>query len=374
MIRILHIFHRTNCGGAENMIMNLYRKIDRTKIQFDFLIHTDEECFFDKEIRELGGKIYSLPKFSILSLFSYIKSLRDFFKNHKEYSIIHGHIEYSEIIYLYIARKFNLFTIAHSHTLRPKNFSPLNMLYRLYLYPTRFIANHFFACSIRSGEQTYGKRVIKKNNFKVLNNAFNVKRYTFDKTIRDSIRKELGIDDKYVIGHVGRFSEVKNHTFLLKTFKSLLNLNQNSVLLLIGDGELRKKIENEAKNLGIIDNIKFLGLRQDVNQLLMAMDCFVFPSLYEGLGIVIMEAQATGLKCIISDIIPTEVDCTDLIIRKSLSESSEEWARTISKTDASQNREKYNKILTEYGYNINDTTKWLENFYLEHSKGEYHGD
>ncbi len=373
MIRILHVFHGMDCGGAENMIMNLYRKIDKSKIQFDFLVHTKKECFFDDEIKSLGGRIYRIPYFNGINYLTYIKALKDFFQNNNEHAIIHGHLGSCASIYLNIAKKHGRFTVAHSHSTKPEVMNAKDFLYRIFSYPTRFIADCFLACSVDGGISRYGEKTVQRGNFCVLKNAFDVKKYEFSEDIRNSKRKELGLENEFVVGHVGRFNEVKNHTFLLKVFKSYTDTNENAVLLLAGDGELRNKIEEEAKALNIYDKIRFLGVRKDVNELLMAMDVFVFPSLYEGLGIVIMEAQATGLKCVISDNIPSEVNCTDLIIRKGLKETSDKWAQAISKDN--YDRKKYNKELIDCGYNIDDTAKWLEDFYLKicidnHKKGD----
>lgn len=373
MIRILHVFNGMDCGGAENMIMNLYRRIDRSKIQFDFLVHTKKECFFDDEIKSLGGKIYYIPSFKGYNLKEYINALKKFFEGNNEYFIVHGHMGRSASIYLKIAGKYGLLTIAHSHSTNPGGFSLENVLYKVLAFPTRFVADYFLACSVDGGISRYGKKITRQEKFYVLKNAFDVKKYEFSEDIRDSKRKELGLESEFVVGHVGRFNEVKNHAFLLKVFKSYTDTNENAVLLLAGDGELRNKIEEEAKALNIYDKIRFLGVRKDVNELLMAMDVFVFPSLYEGLGIVIMEAQATGLKCVISDNIPSEVNCTDLIIRKGLKENSDKWAQAISKD--TYNRKKYNKELIDCGYNIDDTAKWIEEFYLKicidnHKKGD----
>ncbi|MBS7146771.1 MAG: glycosyltransferase family 1 protein [Intestinibacter bartlettii] len=365
-IRILHVIGQMNRGGAESMIMNIYRKIDRTKIQFDFVVHTDSICDFDDEIKSLGGKIYNCPRFTGTNLVSYIKFWNEFFKEHKEYKIIHGHIGSSASIYLKIAKKNGLFTIAHSHS-GGFDIGIKGTMYRVFSYPTRFIADYFFACSENAGISRYGKRVVNnKTIFSVLKNAIDVNQYAFSEEIRDKKRKELNLENKFVIGHVGRFDKAKNQEYLVEIFKLIAKKNENTMLLLIGDGELRPHIIEKVKNCGLEDKVIFTGVRSDVNELLQAMDVFVFPSVYEGLPVTVIEAQAAGLPCLISDTITDEVCITSLVQKLSINESVEEWYKKI--VLLYQNGSKHEEIFKNIGiqgYDINTSVSNLEKFYLD---------
>lgn len=362
-IRILHVIGQMNRGGAESMIMNIYRKIDRTKIQFDFVVHTDSICDFDDEIKLLGGKIYNCPRFTGINIVSYIKFWNEFFKEHKEYKIIHGHIGSSASIYLEIAKKNGLFTIAHSHS-GGFDTGIKGSMYILFSYPTRFIADYFFACSESAGISRYGKRVVNnKTIFSVLKNAIDVNQYAFSEEIRDKKRKELDLENKFVIGHVGRFDKAKNQEYLVEIFKLIAKKNENAILILIGDGELRPHIFEKVKNYGLGDRVIFTGVRSDVNELLQAMDVFVFPSIYEGLPVTVIEAQAAGLPCIISDTITDEVCITPLVEKLSIEQEPMVWVRNIELLNKNIH-ENFSRKIKNCGYDINTSVLSLEKFYL----------
>lgn len=364
-IRVLQVIGQMNRGGAESMIMNIYRKIDRTKIQFDFVVHTDEKCDFDDEIKSLGGIIYNCPRFMGNNIIDYSRFWNHFFEYHKEYRIIHGHIGSSAAIYLNIAKKYGLFTIAHSHS---SGFGSgiKGIMYRMFSYPTRFIADYFFACSENAGISRYGKRVVNdKTIFSVLKNAIDVNQYVFSEKIRQKKRKELNLVNKFVIGHVGRFDKAKNQEYLVEIFNEIADKNKNAVLLLIGDGELKSYLIEKVKNYGLEDRVIFTGVRSDVNELLQVMDIFVFPSLYEGLPVTVIEAQAAGLPCLISDTITDEVCITSLVQKLSIKESVKEWSQKIVLLH--QNESKYEdvlKVIRIQSYDVNISVSNLEEFYL----------
>lgn len=291
-IRILHVLGRLDRGGAETMVMNLYRNIDRTRVQFDFIIHTNDECDYDEEILSLGGIIYHIPQFNGKNFLQFKKAWHSFFKTHPEYKIIHGHVRSTASIYLWIAKKYGLITIAHSHnTSSGVGFSAF--IKNTLQYPLRYIADYLFACSKSAGQWLFGKKVLKKNNFIILKNAIDSQKYIYDPNIRIKVRKELQIADKFVIGHIGRFNIQKNHDLLINIFNTVHNRNKNSILLIVGDGELRSSIQKKVENLGLMDSVIFLGVRSDIPELIQAMDFFLFPSLFEGLGIVAIEAQVS---------------------------------------------------------------------------------
>lgn len=366
-VKILHVIGIMNRGGAEAMIMNLYRNIDRTKVQFDFVENSFERAAFDDEIEALGGKIYRCPHFNGKNYLEYKRWWKDFFKEHQgEYHIIHGHIGSTAAIYLKIAKKNGLFTIAHSHS-SGTDYSLHDKFYRVLSYNTRNIADYFFACSQAAGVDRYGQKVVQGNNYKVLNNAIDTKLFAYNEELRHKIRNEFNIDKNYVIGHIGRLIPVKNHQFILSIFKKIKKQIPNAKLMLVGDGDLRPQLEAQAKELGIADDVIFTGVRSDINEIVQAMDFFVFPSLYEGLPVTLVEVQTSGLPCVISDKVPDESILTkDLVTVMSLEQSAKEWANHIVSRLGGERFSRVDEIKAK-GYDIAETAKWLEEFYLEHN-------
>jgi glycosyltransferase involved in cell wall biosynthesis len=363
--RILHVLGGLNRGGAETMVMNLYRFIDKSKIQFDFIVHTTDKCDYDDEIHELGGKIYHIPRYTGKNHYLYKKVWRNFFQKHPEYQIIHGHMRSTASIYLRIAKQYGLTTIAHSHsTSSGTGFSAI--VKNLLQYPIRYIADYLFACSYNAGMWLFGKKACQKDNFFIVNNAIDTKKFIYDKNKREKKRKEFRIEDKFVVGHVGRFHTSKNHQFIVDIFKEVHDRNSNTVLVLVGDGELRQSIENKVQELGLENSVIFTGVRSDIPEIFQAFDVFVLPSLYEGLGMVAIEAQATGLPCIVADTIPKEAFVTDLIHVLSLKESKNHWVNKILELAESSNKKRINTYeqIKLRGYDIKETSEWLEKFYL----------
>lgn len=369
-IRVLHVIGIMNRGGAEAMIMNLYRNIDKSKVQFDFVENSFEPAAFDEEIEALGGKIYRCPHFNGKNYLQYRKWWSDFFREHKnEYRIIHGHIGSCAAIYLHEAKKVGLYAIAHSHS-SGTDHSMESYLYSIVSYPTRYIADYFFACSRVAGEDRYGKKVAKSQKCKVLNNAVNTNDFKFDQCIRESVRSKFAFDNKFVIGHIGRFVGVKNHAFIIDIFSEVKIRIPNAILLLVGDGPLKGEIVQKVNTMGLQDSVIFTGVRSDVNQLIQSMDIFVFPSLFEGLPVTLVETQTAGLPCIISDKVPTESIITDeLVTVMKLSDSPKTWAEHIIKRLNERRFDRSQEVI-DAGYDIVSTAKWLEEFYLEKSRGD----
>lgn len=325
MIRILHIVSNMQQGGIENFIMNIYRNIDRNKIQFDFLVHYKKRFYFDDEIEKMGGKIYRLSFMEDKNIFKYIHQLNIFFKNHMEYKVVHAHMGSLGGIYLNIAKKYNIpIRIAHSH-----GASHLNTLkgYIKYFMNKRFkyVANIYWACSTEAGVYMFGN----KKKFEIIPNAINMEDFIFNIDIRNKVRKELNISDEIVIGNVGRFNLQKNHLFLLDIFSEIHKINPNTLLLLVGNGELEKDIKEKINSLKLFNNVKLLGIRSDVNRIYQAMDLFLMPSLFEGLPLTGVEAQTSKLRCFFSDVITKEVAITDNVMFIPLKLTAEEWAKII---------------------------------------------
>jgi len=364
MIRILHVLGRLDCGGAETLVMNWYRNINRDAIQFDFVIHTEEECYYSAEIRRLGGRIFSVPKYSGFNHATYISKWKAFFLEHPEYKIIHGHVRSTAAIYLKIAKKMGLITIAHSHS-TSNGIGTYALVKAILQYPIRYTADYLFACSESAGIWLFGKTACKKGNFFVLKNAIDAKKYIYNEKIRKEKRKEFNIDNKLIIGHIGRFIASKNHIFLIDIFKVLHDNNNDVILMLIGDGALRPLIEKKATDLGLAKSVIFTGVRSDIPDLLQMIDVFVLPSLYEGVPVTLVEAQASGVRCVISDAITKEVIITDMIRRIPLTKSSKDWAMAIMDELAFPFRSNtYEKIVKEK-YDVIETVQWLQKFYLE---------
>ncbi len=360
-IRVLHVLQRMEAAGVQTLLMSIYRKIDRSKIQFDFLVQYEEDQFFDREIESMGGRIY---KFSIredYNLYKYIKQLDKFFEEHKEFSIIHGHMPILGYFYLGAAHKAGVpVRIAHAHTnqhsksLKGYIASGIKHLYGVH-------ATDYFACSESAGKYIFGS----KRPYKVLKNAISTDKFVFNEDVREKTRKKLGIEDKFVVGHVARFAEHKNHDFLIDVFYEIKKIRVNSILLLAGDGELKKQIEEKVNLLGLKDDVIFLGVRSDMNELYQAMDAFVFPSIFEGLGIVNIEAQASGLLTFCSTAVPQEANISPLYSSIPLDKGAEYWAKLIVDTyDNRDERHTMDEYVKKSGYDVETLAMELQKFYL----------
>lgn len=369
-IRVLQVIGIMNRGGAETMIMNLYRQIDKSKVQFDFVEHTNERAIFDNEIESMGGRIYRCPRLVGGNYFVYKNWWREFFRNEgAECVVVHGHIGSTAAVYLKEAKKVGKFTIAHSHS-SGSDYSLKSMIYSIFSYKTRNIADYFFGCSQVAGIDRFGKNTVENSGrFKILQNAIEVDKYVYSSEKRREIREKLGyLPEELVIGHVGRMTSEKNHDFILQIFKCICLMKREVRLVLVGDGKLREELEGKAENLGVSEKISFLGVRADVDKVMQAMDVFVFPSLFEGLPVTMVEAQAAGLPCVISNKVPDECIITEgLVTIKNLSESPEEWAKHILSKQEIPRIDRSEEII-KHGFDIKETAKWLEKFYLQKAK------
>ena len=374
-IRVLQVFTIMDRGGAESMIMNYYRKIDKSKIQFDFLVHRDKKGAYEAEIKALGGNIYRLPAISPFYPYSYYKKLRAFMNSHYNYSIIHSHINTFSSFPLKIAKEYQIpCRIAHAHialdrlnlktiirnkegvTEVLKHITKLILRMRINTYPT-----HSFSCGQKAGNWLFGN-----TPFKTMNNAVDSERFQYNSDIEKEYKGKLQMNKAMIIGHIGRFDSQKNHSFLLNIFAELLKKKPDSKLILIGDGPLKKKVENEAKTLSIHEDVNFLGVRQDIPELLQIMDVFVFPSIYEGLPVTLIEAQSSGTHILAADTISEEVKITDLIEFVGLNKSPEFWAEKIISIKTNKiSKPNTKELIIKNGYDIISNTKKLETFYLK---------
>lgn len=364
-IRILQVVTIMNRGGLETMLMNYYRQMDRTKVQFDFMVHRAEEGHYDKEIIKFGGKIYHMPQIKPGNYRLYFNLLDEFFNNHKEYKVVHSHINENSSFVLRAAKKAGIpCRIAHSH-LSDLGFD-IKLPFRLYARTImKDNPNEFFACSKNAGKWLFGNKIGDSKEIKVLNNAVNTSEFRFNKTLRNKIRNELGIHEKeLVIGHIGRFNKQKNHDFLIDIFQELQQERPDAKLILVGDGHLKSSIERKIEKLGLSSNVKLLGVRSDIAALMHAMDLFIFPSLFEGLPVVLVEAQAAGLKCLVSDAITKECDVTGIVEFISLNNPPIYWANQI--VNSSYDHMDTAEQIQKSGYDSVSMANWLSNFYLDY--------
>lgn len=362
-VRWLNMFTIMDRGGAETMVMNYYRHIDRTKVQFDFLVHREQRGAYDDEIERMGGRIYRMCPVYPQNFSRYKRDLRTFFRAHPEYKIIHSHMsELGYFAFREAERQGVPVRICHAHN-APHGFDA-KMIIRTY-FKKRMMPylTHLFMCGEESGKWLYGDK--NKSRFIMLNNAIDAAVYSFDASKREEMRRQLGLTGELVIGHVGRFNPQKNHAFLLDIFAALLKKEPNAVLLLVGGGADMPKIQAKVQELGIAERVRFLGVRSDVADLMQAMDVFVFPSLYEGLPVTMVEAQASGLPCIISDKVPPECILTEGLVNiMPLSASPEAWAEKIL-TMRAVPRTDLREEIAAHGFDITTEAVKLQEFYLD---------
>lgn len=365
-IKILQVLNSLGRGGIESFITGVYNYIDKSKVQFDFCICQGKETDHLDEVKKLGANVFFYPRFSPKNFFKFISWWKKFFSEHSEYKIIHAHVRSIAYFYLTQAHKKGLKTILHSHNTSSNSqvgkFANLIRTYLLNKIKNSNFIDYRFACSQDAGEWLFGK----KSDFKVIHNGIETDKFKYNAFIRDEYRTKLGIENNFVIGHVGNGTEQKNHFFILKVFKEVLKNCSNAKLLLIGKlDRIEKEISSFIEEHNLQENILILGVRDDVHNLLQAMDVFIFPSLYEGLGIVAIEAQCSGLPVICSDRIPLETKITDNIEYISLDESIETWEQHILAYYDKKDREDCSLQCKQAGYDIQQIAIDLEKFYKD---------
>lgn len=361
-IRIAQVVGKWVGGGVEAVVMNYYRNIDRDKIQFDFLCDSDSTNIPYDEIEKLGGRVILIPPYQ--KVFEYQKELIKIFKQNK-YKIVHSHINTLSVFPLRAAKKAGVpVRIAHSHSTTNKAEKKKNLLKQVLRPFSKVFATDYMCCSELAGRWLFGDKEYNKGNVYLLNNAIDLDKFKYDEKIRIKKRKELNIEnDTLVIGHIGRFVAQKNHTFLIDIFNELHKKKKNSILLLIGQGPLMDEIKQKVEMLGLLDYVKFLGQRDDVNELYQAFDVFCLPSLYEGLPVVGVEAQATGLLCVLSDDMTKETKVLNSTKFISLNASPVEWAENILCGVKNYERGNTYKEMTTKNFNIKTETQNLEKYY-----------
>ncbi len=355
--RILCSVGSMDTGGAETFLMKLYRSLDREKYQMDFCVVKKEKGFYDDEIISYGGKIFHVTPKSANPVKSFWDIRNVVKKNNYDYVMRVGMNSLSTMDL--IAAKLGgakrlVLRSSNSDTCGGKLSS---LIHKLFLFLPKIVPNVKIAPSTEAAEFVFGKKSVEKGEVLYLNNAIPTEKYIFNQNIRKAKREELNLKDEFVVGHVGRFMNQKNHKFLIEIFSEVVKRIPEAVLLLIGEGELKTQVENQAKMLGISKNIRFLGVRKDVPEIMMAMDALLFPSFFEGMPNVLIEAQATGLHCITSDTVTKEANITGLVDYLNLKENARIWAEKLMEYSNGYERKDYSDIYAQKGYDIKSSAQ-----------------
>jgi len=363
-LRVLQVVTIMTRGGLESFIMNVYRKIDRSKIQFDFLCHRMRKGDFDDEIVSLGGQIYRTPPLSIRNLLGYYRNLDRFFSDHKDYKIVHSHINAMSTPVLRSALHYQIpVRIAHSHT--SSAITDLKLPVRVFnkLFIKKYATN-YFACSKKAAVWLFGRKAQSEGQVRIIHNAIDANLYAYNSVVRQRLRSDLNLQSKFVVGHVGNFIYPKNHSFLVDIFEKILVNTPDAYMIFVGEGNLQKSVREKCIRMNISDRVLFTGKVSNVNEYLQSFDIFVFPSHYEGLPLTVVEAQAAALPCLISDAISNEVKITGLVRMLSLSQNAEVWADSILNDFDCSERKDISEEIIAHKYDSAIVAKELEDFYL----------
>ena len=363
MIKVLQILTHLKSGGAEAVVYNYYSHIDRSKVHFDIVaLYADGEQLLAPKFASLGANIFYLPKNPIKRL----RAVKRIISN-GNYDIVHSHCEFLSELYLLIAKCCGVnVRIMHSHIANSK-LSFLKRTYRPFgRLLARYTASDFFACGRNAAISLWGKKNFNRGRCYIVNNAIDLDRFRFSGERRNNIRKIMGWTDKHIIVNVGRLNYQKNHEFILNVFSGYQKYDKKALLVLVGEGELEGYIKNVVMAKGLSQSVIMLGRRDDVPELLNACDCFLLPSLFEGLPVVAIESQANGLPIIMSDSITDECGLSDIAAFLPLSAPINEWGDEISKMLSNkQYRADYNKIISDAGFDINKEAARLLNKYTK---------
>ena len=372
MLRVLHSVSNMARAGIETMLMNYYREIDRSLLQFDFLANKPVPGEYDNEIRTMGGRVYVSPGLNPIRYPQYKRFVAALLRDEPDIRIVHAHNEAMGYYALKSAKDAGIrVRIAHAHNTR---------IIRDYKYPLKLVckqllpgaATDYWSCGRDAGIYYYGEKRWNASGF-ILRNAIDVSRFTFQPEVREHLRQAHGLENCFVIGHVGRFNVQKNHTRLLDLFANIAATSSDARLVLVGVGELEEAIKKKAWALSLGDKVLFLGQMADVSEWYQAMDCFVLPSLFEGLPVVGVEAQAAGLPCFFSDRVTDEILFSSDSRRISLDASDAEWAETILEAGRAGDRERGADLVRRAGYDICEEARKLQNLYLEMADRAYPG-
>lgn len=358
MIRVLQMIGSLNVGGSQTMILNIYRNIDRTKMQFDFVLDHPNETYFAEEVKAMGAKIFTMPGFNGANAAEIKRDWNNFFYLHPEYKVLHSHVRSYASLYLPVAKKHGVKTIIHSHS-TSNGTGAMAMAKNALQFPLKKQADILMACSTEAGLWLYGEKAMQSDKYVFMPNGVDLERFSYNAEARNRLRKELGLEGKFVVGHVGRFMADKNHGFLVEAFAKLKEQKPDSALLLVGEGALQLQTAQKAVQLGVAEDVIMTGNRNDVAELLSAMDVFAFPSIREGLPVTLIEAQAAGLPCLISENISPDVDVSKLAKRLPI-DSPERWAEEMLRK---QERMDVKADIIKAGFDVKDSAKKMQELY-----------
>ncbi|WP_010630803.1 glycosyltransferase [Sporolactobacillus vineae] len=356
MERVLVYGLGTSVGGMEEYVMNLFRTIDKSKYVFDIIPHGGKFFYAEREVNELGGKVYKIsaqakhPLQSMKELNQCLKALR------LSHTILYFQsCGFYNIVPFLLARKYHYTIITHGHNTRDdRRHAAVQLLHLIHRIYVRRISKYCFACSRAAGAWIFGKRSVRQNKVHIINNAIDCEKFRFREDVRQAVRKQLNIDSDTVIGHVGRFVDQKNHDFLIDLFSAIHQRNEQTKLLMIGEGELRPVVEKKVNALGLDQAVLFLGKRKDIPELMWIMDAFVLPSRFEGLPVSAVEAQAAGLPLVLSDTISRETKLTDRVQFCSLEKPVSYWAERVL-SDTAEHKDTTEELKTS-GFDLKRQT------------------
>lgn len=365
-IKVLRITGECKVGGVETIALNYYKNLDHHKIKMDFLFYGESVKHFDDELKRNGDKVFNVVEYS-KNMIKSIKQIRDIVKREK-YDIVHAQLNslnFFPLLGAYLGGA--KIRIASNHSTANLKYEFKKSLIKYILRPTSgMMATNYTACSKYAGRWGFGKN----KQIKIIHNAIDLEQFKYDEILRKKIRKRENWDNKFVIGHVGRFVEQKNQMFIVEIFKEVHKKNPNSILIFIGDGKLMEKVKQKVHEYDLDEYVKFLGVKFNVNELMQGMDLFLFPSLYEGLGNVITEAQAVSLQSIASNVVPSEVKMTEYVEFISLKKDAKFWADRVLKYGNGYKRRDTYDDLVKAGYEIKSAAKELENYYIDLYEGQ----
>ncbi len=362
MIHILHVFNNLNRGGAETLIMNVYRSIDRSKVQFDFAVHSALPQDYIEEIEELGGKVYVFPAFKGVNWLHYKRVWKRFLIENNQYQAIHSHIRSYSFIYLKEAKKKEIITIAHGHS-TSNGFGVKSFVKNVMQHNIRKYADYYLGCSIESGEWLFGSKIVNSEKFSIFKNSINIKDFIYNQNTRNYFRNNLSINSKVAMVNVGRFTNCKNQKFLIDVLYKLLMIDNKYCLILVGDGKLKPKIKKYVHKLKLDEYVFFLGKIKNVADILSASDIFVMPSKWEGFPLSIIEAQVSQLPCIVSDNITKSTNVSGKVFFLPIKNGANQWVDLITKIALIARTN--GSVFINGSFDALDNSKWLYEYYTK---------
>lgn len=364
-VRVAHVIGKMCAGGVESVVFNYYRHIDHRKYQFDFYYGSDSTVEPPQELIDMGARFIEIPPYQ--DILRYLKTLEKHFHENR-YKIVHSHMNSLNIFPLYAAKRAGVPNrICHSHSTAAKGETKKNIIKNALRPFSRVYPTCLFACSEKAGKWLYGKH----SEFEIINNAIDLEKFSFQQTIRDEVRKELGVEGKFVVGHLGRFCYQKNHDFLISIFEEIHRRREDAVLIMAGEGELEPSIRKKVEQLGLSNCVKFLGVRRDAPRLYQAMDVFLLPSRYEGLPVVGVEAQAAGLPLITTDMVTKETKILDSARFLNSAESVSQWADAVIDSATQYERHDTSQEMKTAGFDIERESQKLMQKYDSLLIGKY---